>query len=53
MANDISAAPPDVLARICADTRAAVARHKIETSVDDLRDQIASCADRPVALGPL
>jgi indole-3-glycerol phosphate synthase len=51
MANDISAATPDVLARICADTRAAVARHKIETSVDDLRDQIASCADATRGFG--
>jgi indole-3-glycerol phosphate synthase len=42
MANDSSGVPPNVLARICADTRATVAQRMAETSVDDLRDQIAS-----------
>ena len=51
MANDISAAPPDVLVRICADTRAAVAQRKTETSLDDLRDQIASRADATRGFG--
>ena len=51
MANDMSAALPDVLARICTDTRAAVARRKTETSLDDLRDQIASRGDEPRGFG--
>ncbi|HUB15404.1 MAG TPA: indole-3-glycerol phosphate synthase TrpC [Acetobacteraceae bacterium] len=51
MPND-SAAPPDVLARICADTLAEVARRKAETGVDRLRADIAaSVNDKPRRFG--
>src|SRR5690242_9038970 len=40
-----------VLARICADTRAAVAQAKIATSLDGLRSQISARADTPRGFG--
>jgi indole-3-glycerol phosphate synthase len=42
MADATNPQTADVLARICADTRAAVAKAKAETSLDALRSQIAS-----------
>src|SRR4051794_26131967 len=45
MANTTNPHPADVLARICADTRATVARAKAKTSLDALRSQIASRDD--------
>jgi indole-3-glycerol phosphate synthase len=50
MPNDISAAP-DVLARICADTLADVARNKAERGLDRLRADIAARADAPRGFG--
>ncbi len=41
----------DVLARICADTRAETARRKAATSLEHLRDQIAHAADEPRGFG--
>jgi indole-3-glycerol phosphate synthase len=46
-ANDL----PDVLARICADTRAAVAVRKAARSVDDLRAEIEAQHDTPRSFG--
>jgi len=51
MADDASVSPPDILARICADTRATVARRKAEASVDTLRQRIAARADTPRGFG--
>ena len=51
MADDSTVALPDVLARICGDTRAAVARGKIDTDIDALRYQIASRGDTPRGFG--
>ena len=50
MPNDISAAP-DVLARICADTLADVARSKAERGLERLRADIAARADAPRGFG--
>jgi indole-3-glycerol phosphate synthase len=44
MPNDTTT-PPDVLARICADTQAEVARRKAERGIERLRYEIASHAD--------
>ncbi|MSP29036.1 MAG: indole-3-glycerol phosphate synthase TrpC [Acetobacteraceae bacterium] len=41
----------DMLARICADTRAETARRMAATSVEDLRDQIAHATDEPRGFG--
>ncbi len=41
----------DVLARICADTRAAVAQAKATTNLDTLRSQIADRVDTPRGFG--
>jgi indole-3-glycerol phosphate synthase len=49
---DISnVAAADILARICADTRASVAKAKATTSLDALRSQIASRDDTPRGFG--
>lgn len=50
MPNDITT-PPDVLARICADTRAEVARRKAERGIDRLRWDITARADVPRGFG--
>lgn len=50
MPNDLSN-PPDVLARICADTAAEVARRKAERSIDRLRQDVAARADTPRGFG--
>ena len=50
MPNDLST-PPDVLARICADTNAELARRKAERSIDRLRQDIAARADEPRGFG--
>lgn len=50
MPNDTTT-PPDVLARICADTLAEVARRKAERGIDRLRNDIASRADVPRGFG--
>ena len=50
MPNDITT-PPDVLARICADTLAEVARRKAERGIDRLRADIAARADAPRGFG--
>src|SRR3954451_10962221 len=41
----------DILARICADTRAAVAQAKARTSLDALRSQIGARDDTPRGFG--
>ncbi len=41
----------DVLARICADTRAAVAQAKTKTSLEALRSEIAARQDPPRGFG--
>jgi indole-3-glycerol phosphate synthase len=51
MADDITIPPADVLARICADTRAAVARAKAATSIDTLRYEIGIRHDAPRGFG--
>src|SRR4051794_12532158 len=51
MADIGNIAASDVLARICADTRAAVAQAKATTSIDTLRSQIASRGDTPRGFG--
>jgi len=43
----MNATVPDVLLRICADTRAEVERRKAATDVDALRDAIAEARDTP------
>jgi len=50
MPNDITT-PPDVLARICADTLAEVARRKAERGIDRLRYDIAARGDVPRGFG--
>ena len=50
MPNDTTT-PPDVLARICADTKAEVDRRKAERSIDRLRSEIAARADTPRGFG--
>jgi indole-3-glycerol phosphate synthase len=50
MPNDTTT-PPDVLARICADTKAEVDRRKTERSIDRLRSEIAARADAPRGFG--
>ena len=50
MPNDITA-PPDVLARICADTAAEVAQRKASRGVERLRADIAARADEPRCFG--
>lgn len=50
MPNDTTR-PPDVLARICADTIAEVARRKAERNIDRLRQDIAARADTPRGFG--
>jgi len=50
MPNDTTT-PPDVLARICADTLAEVARRKAERGIDRLRQEIAARADTPRGFG--
>lgn len=50
MPND-SPSPPDVLARICADTLADVAARKAERSADRLRQDIAARGDEPRGFG--
>ena len=42
---------PDILARICADTRAETARRKAATSLAALQDQIADADDAPRGFG--
>jgi indole-3-glycerol phosphate synthase len=51
MANDANVAQADVLAGICADTRAAVARAKAATSVETLRHEIGIRNDAPRGFG--
>jgi indole-3-glycerol phosphate synthase len=51
MADDVTTPLSDVLARICADTRAAVARAKTETSIDTLRHEISMRDDTPRGFG--
>jgi len=48
---DVTPALPDVLARICADTLADVARRKVALSVEALRQEIAARADTPRGFG--
>jgi indole-3-glycerol phosphate synthase len=43
--------PPDVLARICADTQAEIAQRKAERGIDRLRQDIAARADAPRGFG--
>lgn len=50
MPNDPSS-PPDVLARICADTQADVAARKAERGLERLRQEIAARADEPRGFG--
>ena len=50
MPNDTTT-PPDVLARICADTQAEVARRKAERGIDKLRSEIAARGDTPRGFG--
>lgn len=50
MADDVNAPAADVLARICADTRAALAAAKARTSVEALRQEIAA-HDAPRGFG--
>ncbi|HUB47588.1 MAG TPA: indole-3-glycerol phosphate synthase TrpC [Acetobacteraceae bacterium] len=50
MPNDIIA-PPDVLARICADTRAELARRQEKRSIEKLRAEIAAHDDAPRGFG--
>ena len=50
MPND-STATPDVLARICADTREEVARCKAKRSIDMLRAEIAAAHETPRGFG--
>ncbi len=50
MANDTTTSP-DVLARICADTQAEIARRKAERGIERLRSEIASRADAPRGFG--
>lgn len=50
MPND-SSTLPDVLARICSDTLAELARRKSERSIDRLRQQIAAQGDAPRGFG--
>jgi len=50
MTND-SKALPDVLVKICADTRAVVASRKASRSVDALRGEIDALPDRPRGFG--
>ncbi len=51
MADTVNISVPDVLERICADTRAAVARAKQRTSIDTLRHEIAVRNDQPRGFG--
>jgi indole-3-glycerol phosphate synthase len=51
MADTANLAPPDVLAQICADTRAAVARAKAATSIESLRHEIGLRDDAPRGFG--
>ncbi|HWA80488.1 MAG TPA: indole-3-glycerol phosphate synthase TrpC [Acetobacteraceae bacterium] len=49
--DDISSGPADALARICSDTRAAVARRKAEISLDMLKQRIDSTTNMPRGFG--
>jgi indole-3-glycerol phosphate synthase len=51
MANDVSVPLSDVLAGICADTRAAVAEAKTKTSLESLRHEIGMREDPPRGFG--
>jgi indole-3-glycerol phosphate synthase len=51
MANDVSVPLSDVLAGICADTRAAVAEAKTKTSLESLRHEIGLREDPPRGFG--
>ncbi len=51
MADDLTIPPADVLARICADTLAAVARAKAATSIETLRYEIGIRHDAPRGFG--
>ena len=51
MADTARTQAADVLARICADTRASVAQAKAESSLDALRSQIAARDDTPRGFG--
>jgi indole-3-glycerol phosphate synthase len=51
MADDLTIPPANVLARICADTLAAVARAKVATSIDTLRYEIGIRHDAPRGFG--
>jgi indole-3-glycerol phosphate synthase len=48
---DINPAVPDVLARICADTRADIARQMAATSIEALRQVTAAQVDKPRGFG--
>ncbi len=50
MPNDTTT-PSDVLARICGDTQAEVARRKAERGIDKLRSEIAARGDTPRGFG--
>ena len=51
MADNLNIPQSDVLARICADTRAAVARAKAAASLDTLRHEISDRDDTPRGFG--
>jgi indole-3-glycerol phosphate synthase len=51
MADDVSVPKADVLAAICAETRAAVARAKVATSIESLRYEISMRDDAPRGFG--
>lgn len=51
MPDDLRSSQSDVLARICADTRAAVARAKAATSLDTLRYEVGTRHDTPRGFG--
>jgi indole-3-glycerol phosphate synthase len=51
MAGNADISQSDALARICADTRAAVASAKARTSVETLRYEIGMRSDAPRAFG--
>ena len=51
MADNVNIPPSDVLAQICADTRAAVAKAKSRTSVETLRYEIGMRKDTTRGFG--
>jgi indole-3-glycerol phosphate synthase len=51
MADEANIPHADVLTRICADTRTAVARAKTSTSIETLRDEIDARSDAPRGFG--